>query len=224
MLLDRYLSDDSQREDKPLVRDRRPLVLADGEALPFRDKAFDYCICMHVIEHTRNPGLLLTEMQRVATAGYIEAPSELFDWMFAVPPYTQIHRWFVNLVAGELVLTPKPADTSARTHRAALLLDHLRRQDAFLERWLEKSPHLFTVQHEWQHEIRWQIVESSPLETLHSDSEADRLLEQCRPASPYYWGCGWWGFKRWLYASTIHPRWRKCGKNCVRVLLHRRSE
>jgi hypothetical protein len=45
------------------------------ERLPFEDKSFDFVYCRHVIEDLWNPFLVLSEMQRVAKAGYIETPS-----------------------------------------------------------------------------------------------------------------------------------------------------
>jgi Methyltransferase domain len=43
-----------------IERDDRPLVLARGEALPFRDKSFDYVIAFHVLEHSEHPEVFLS--------------------------------------------------------------------------------------------------------------------------------------------------------------------
>jgi Methyltransferase domain len=71
-----------------IERDDRPLVLARGEELPFRDKSFDYVIAFHVLEHSEHPEMFLSELQRVATAGYIETPS---FWWERVFPFS-VHR------------------------------------------------------------------------------------------------------------------------------------
>jgi hypothetical protein len=71
-----------------IKRDDRPLVLARGEALPFRDKSFDYVIAFHVLEHSEHPAAFLSELERVASAGYIETPS---FWSECVRPFT-FHR------------------------------------------------------------------------------------------------------------------------------------
>ena len=71
-----------------IERDDRPLVLARGEALPFRDKSFDYVIAFHVLEHSEHPEVFLSELQRVAAAGYIETPS---FWSERVLPLA-VHR------------------------------------------------------------------------------------------------------------------------------------
>jgi SAM-dependent methyltransferase len=220
VLLDRFV-DDGHREGRVLVRDQRPLLIADGEALPFRDQSFDYCICMHVLEHVEHPERLLAEMQRVARAGYIETPTELFDWMFSVPPYTEIHRWFVNAAGGELVLTRKTPDNSR--HRFAHLFDVLRAEDPHFERWLEKRPHLFTVQHEWRGMIRYRFSDDPPGALLDNADRVREFLCAQAPASRFFWGSGGWGFKRWVYSWLVHPVWRKRARCVVRMVASRRG-
>jgi SAM-dependent methyltransferase len=206
VLVDRYLADD-EREGRKLVRDTRPLVLADGAALPFPTGAFDYCVCAHVLEHVEDPGRFLGEIQRVARAGYIETPSELHDWMFGVEPYTDIHRWFVNLEGGQLVLTRKTSGNSR--HRFMHLFDHLKREDPHFERWLEKQPRLFMVQLEWQGTIRWCIREEPISAAITGDSAARAFTSARKGGRGFYWGSGAWGLKRWFYAAAVHPVWRK---------------
>ncbi len=206
ILVDRYL-DDGEREGRKLVRDARPLVLADGAALPFRAGAFDYCVCAHVLEHVEDPGRFLSEIQRVARAGYIETPSELHDWMFGVAPYTEIHRWFVNLVDGRLVLTRKTPENSR--HRFMHLFDHLKREDPHFERWLEKQPRLFMIQLEWQGAIPWAIREAPPSVEISSESAARDFAAARKGRTGFFWGSGAWGLKRWFYAAAVHPSWRR---------------
>jgi len=92
-----------------IERDDRPLVLARGEALPFRDKSFDYVIAFHVLEHSEQPEMFLSELQRVASAGYIETPS---FWSERVLPFT-VHRSEVAAIddgrGPMLIIRKKPA-------------------------------------------------------------------------------------------------------------------
>src|SRR5437870_3247712 len=62
ILLERYI-DTKHRYDQ-LVADR-PIVLGDACKMPFRDKAFDYIIAFHVLEHVRTPETFLKELVRV---------------------------------------------------------------------------------------------------------------------------------------------------------------
>jgi SAM-dependent methyltransferase len=214
VLIDRYLADDSQREGRRLVRDARPFVLADAQALPFRDGAFDYCICMHVLEHVDDPAAMLREMQRVARAGYIETPTELHDWLFAVPPYTTIHKWYVNLHNGELILTRKTPDLAE--HRFAHLLDYLRHEDAYLERWIEKRPHLFTTQYHWNGTMNFRVAGQSIYGNIRNDQAAAEFVSGRMQRGNFFWGSGTWGAKRWLYSKAVHPAWRKLARRLLR--------
>jgi len=102
VLVDAY-EDTSERHWAPLVHDR-PTVLADGEKLPFKDKAFDYVIASHVLEHTTDPASFLAELQRVARAGYIETPDAFME---RINPYKD-HRLEVTVRNDALIIRKKP--------------------------------------------------------------------------------------------------------------------
>ena len=70
ILLERYSGGD-HRGGAGLVADR-PTVLGDALQMPFQDKAFDFVVASHVLEHIKIPELLLKELMRVSHAGYIE--------------------------------------------------------------------------------------------------------------------------------------------------------
>ena len=56
-------------------------VVATGERLPFRDRAFDLIVCHTVIEHVQSPGQVVSEMARVLSPGgkiHLEAPNYLW--------------------------------------------------------------------------------------------------------------------------------------------------
>ena len=76
ILLEKYI--DHTHRYAPLVADR-PTVLADACRMPFGNKAFDFVIAFHVLEHVGDPAGFLNELQRVAKAGYIETPNVLFE-------------------------------------------------------------------------------------------------------------------------------------------------
>src|ERR1043166_6850718 len=59
----------------------KPLHILDVELqkLPYADKQVDFLYCRHTIEDLHNPTLLLSEINRVAKAGYIETPSPLAE-------------------------------------------------------------------------------------------------------------------------------------------------
>lgn len=104
ILVDGLLESDAEREGG-LKRDR-PLVVAFGEALPFKSKSFDFAVCSHVLEHALDPLALTAEVQRVAKAGYVETPSSISERLFNWP----YHRWLVDLKDGGIVMRPKRSE------------------------------------------------------------------------------------------------------------------
>ena len=103
VLLDAY-EETRERFWVPLIHDR-PTVLSFGENLPFKDKAFDYVIAAHVLEHSPHPEKFLTELQRVARGGYIETPDAFME---RINPYKD-HRLEVTIRDEGLVIRKKPA-------------------------------------------------------------------------------------------------------------------
>jgi SAM-dependent methyltransferase len=103
VLLDAY-EETRERHWDALVHDR-PTVLSFGENLPFKDKAFDYVIAAHVLEHTPHPDRFLAELQRVARAGFIETPDAFME---RINPYKD-HRLEVTVRDEALVIRKKLA-------------------------------------------------------------------------------------------------------------------
>lgn len=103
VLLDAY-EETRERHWVPLKADR-PAVLGRIENLPFRDGAFDFVIASHVLEHSADPARFLTELQRVARAGYIETPDAFME---RLNPYRD-HRLEVACRDGALEIRKKPS-------------------------------------------------------------------------------------------------------------------
>lgn len=87
----------------PPPRDRRPFVRCAVEALPFRDRAFDFVYCSHVLEHVRDPAAACAELSRVAPRGYVECPRSWIEHLFEA----EDHRWLVDFEAGTLIFREK---------------------------------------------------------------------------------------------------------------------
>jgi SAM-dependent methyltransferase len=80
-----------------------PAVIADIESLPFRDGAFDFSVCAHVLEHVEDPAKAANELSRISRRGYVETPSNLHEKLFPIG----WHRWFVRQVDGRLQFVAK---------------------------------------------------------------------------------------------------------------------
>ena len=151
VLCDKFIEDNEQRGGT-IVADR-PLVEADGQFLPFADAAFDYVICSHVLEHVEDPVLLISELMRVASRGYIETPSEIGEQIYG----WYYHHWVVNLIDGRLTL-----QKNNQRAQFGQLFHTLAAKDKYWKRFHITHHNLFLVQYEWERKIDYEIVPPGP--------------------------------------------------------------
>lgn len=114
-LLELHLRDDTER-GRGLKVLGKILVQGNVEALPFKDKSFDYAYACHVLEHVTAPEHACSELMRVARAGYVETPDPFYEQGYSYPALEgrgwPFHRWFVWVnEAGTLIFEPKDAET-----------------------------------------------------------------------------------------------------------------
>ncbi len=168
VLVDRFYIDDlGHRSGQEIYKDKRPLIIADGERLPFADKSFDYVYCVHVIEHVDNPAAFLKEMSRVAKAGYLECPNPALERVLDVPQ----HQWYITNSNGKLLIHPKTKDSTITGYFDKLYFHAL--SDHFIIRHYRD---LFTVRLEWTDRIEYEMcpqIESVLLEPI-----SEQLLEE----------------------------------------------
>jgi SAM-dependent methyltransferase len=69
------------------MSDKKPDLYYDGLRLPFDDRAFDTVLSVQVLEHTPDPGLLLSEMSRVLRADGTLILSAPFDFRLHEEPH-----------------------------------------------------------------------------------------------------------------------------------------
>lgn len=183
VLCDKYLFDDTERGGKLAVD--RPLVVADGERLPFRDGAFDYVICCHVLEHARDVARFIGEIERVGRAGYIETPSEIGEWLYG----WTYHRWLVNRIGDRLVFRRKMGASPFGT-----LFHRLAAEDPDFARFHERSHGFLLVQHEWRDRVDYEIrkPDDAPFDLSDPATVAALLAGRERRT-------GLDGLKRWVW-------------------------
>jgi SAM-dependent methyltransferase/uncharacterized protein YbaR (Trm112 family) len=153
ILCDRYIEDDTERGGS--IRVDRPLIVADGHNLPFKDKAFDYVIASHIIEHMDDPARFCSELARVAKRGFIASPTELAEHMF----YWSFHKWYVNKLGNRLVLHPKVNVPNIFGD----LFDYFYEYNPWFARFHRSVPDLFWMEYEWDGVIQIEIRDTSPL-------------------------------------------------------------
>ena len=139
-----------QRHWVPLVADR-PTVLGAVERLPFRDKAFDFVIASHVLEYSSDPEAFLSELQRVARAGYIEVPDAFME---RLNPYRD-HRLEITVRDGILVIRKKAA-WQADPELAGLYEASAKRFIA--GEAIPKHPSTFHVRYYWHNTIPAKVL------------------------------------------------------------------
>jgi SAM-dependent methyltransferase len=149
VLLDAYEAT-RERHWVPLTTDR-PTVLGFAENLPFKDHAFDFVIAAHVLEHSADPERFLTELQRVAKAGYIEVPDAFME---RINPYMD-HRLEITCRNQKLVIRKK----TAWQNDPEVIELYEDRVKPFLARDLIPSnPFEFHVRYYWRNQISYEIV------------------------------------------------------------------
>jgi hypothetical protein len=131
----------------------RPLVLGQVEKLPFRDKSFGYAIAFHVLEHSQDPNQFLSELQRVASAGYIETPS---FWAESVQPLS-MHRLQVGIDSDEYgpFLLIKKKSQPVPDPELARAFDLKLKETSSLR---ALPPDAWVTRYYWTDKIRWRIT------------------------------------------------------------------
>jgi SAM-dependent methyltransferase len=163
VLLDAY-EVTQERHWVPLLVDR-PTVLGFVERLPFRDKAFDFVIASHVLEHSYNPAGFLEELQRVARGGYIEVPDAFME---RINPYHD-HRLEITVRHGRLQIRKKAAWRSD-PDLVELYEDRVKR--IMTRHVIPQHPFAFHVRHYWRDKIEYEIVNPETKPPL--EATADR--------------------------------------------------
>ena len=148
VLLERF-ADGKHRHGASMVADRT-IVLGDALKMPFKDKAFDYVMAFHVLEHVEDPEKFLLEMMRVSRAGYIETPNALHETLV---PY-DVHLLEVMESDGVLYIRKKesPRPNSVISDR------DLPTCDSGWNRLFFSQPALVHVQYHWVDRIRYEVL------------------------------------------------------------------
>jgi SAM-dependent methyltransferase len=105
---DVFFDDLGQRDEQrssggPTVHSLGPFVSGDIRRMPFRDGAFDFSFCSHVLEHVDEPAAAIAEIVRVSRRGYIEVPNGVAESM---APF-HMHLWFIYVTDEQLVFVRK---------------------------------------------------------------------------------------------------------------------
>jgi uncharacterized protein YbaR (Trm112 family) len=149
VLLDAY-EDTRERHWAPLVKDR-PLVFGFVENLPFKNKAFDFVIASHVLEHSKDPIKFIENLVRVSKAGYIEVPDAFME---IINPYKD-HRLEITLRGKKLFIKLK--ESSIPNPRLTEIYEN-RVKKIITQETMKKNPFEFHVRLYWNNNIDYEIL------------------------------------------------------------------
>ncbi|MBE9570550.1 MAG: class I SAM-dependent methyltransferase [Proteobacteria bacterium] len=147
------------RDGVPLVLDRskHSYVQADISALPFPDKCFDVVLCIHVLEHVRDPSLACRELMRVARRGFLETPRKWTEYYAGHPA----HKWVVDDPGGALTFEPILYENSPFLNFA---LPAVWSSSELFENAAYRYRDISCVQFQWEGEFVYDVKRGLPVE------------------------------------------------------------
>lgn len=149
VLLDR-LTGYEHRCGEDMLIDGRAAVLGNAVKMPFKDKAFDFVIASHILEHIAQPETFIEELQRVGKAGYIETPNAIFERLYPHP----IHCLEVVCIDGQIRLYKKRGAVEDSFLGAQRIL----KDDPKWAKFFYEAPDMFHVRYHWEGSIDYVVL------------------------------------------------------------------
>ncbi|MBX2916017.1 MAG: class I SAM-dependent methyltransferase [Cyclobacteriaceae bacterium] len=154
VIADKFIDTNYHRADNIKILNNQKFVEADGQALPFKDKEFDYVICCHVVEHVDDPTRFLTELSRVGKKGYLEAPSLVGELL--IPK--ESHQWVLLDIDKKIILVNKKRlGFNTSLDFGELFLDFLPKNSIGFKILQRTHPQLLTINYEWSEKIEFEV-------------------------------------------------------------------
>jgi hypothetical protein len=165
----------------------RPVIYYDGGKFPFKDKAFKYVIASHVLEHVpwEKVPLFITELQRVASAGYIELPRWTWELVNNIPEH---------LLAGDVINNKLHLYRKNNRPDYNLFSSILIEKSPIFREYIAKEKELYFCRLEWAQTISCEIHETGyPLDKEIPEiidilkKDCERLISLPKPAEAFPW-------------------------------------
>jgi len=125
----------------------------------FKNKAFDFSYCTHLLEHVQDPARAIKEIMRISKSGYIEVPNGILEFIWPFPS----HLWLIFYIKNQLIFMRK----SKNLHSAMA-------ENGIPYHYLYKNIHNPFIQLYWKKEINYKIIDPGKSSTNYSvkkDSE-----------------------------------------------------
>ena len=104
-----------QRGGAPELVTDKQVVWYGGGTMPFGENEFDYVICSHVLEHVPDVEPFVSELSRVAKAGYLEFPTIYYDYVYNIPEHLNLLMYKDGIVHW-MKKTDTPLNDFAEVH------------------------------------------------------------------------------------------------------------
>lgn len=150
LLVEPHLQGEHKKSKKPIVD--RPTLAMSAENLPVKDKAFDYCVCFHVLEHVENPEIFLNELNRISKGGYIETPTPINEVLF---PY-KFHLSTVENKNDELEIRGLSNLEYEIQDRISEMVRSFTSDKRFLK-FYRRNPNLFNTTYYWNGDLKFNL-------------------------------------------------------------------
>jgi|GEM_PF-1520111 len=155
VLVDRYPFENTERARKePIRRNGKPLIVADGVALPFASKSFDLVMAIGVLEHTEEPVAFLEEMARVGKRGLVHVPTTFTERIY----YRPFHKFTFHLEGNTLVIRRKNFPDVFGG-----VFDFLAHFDPDFTRFMQRNRWLFNLKYAWEDRPSYRLEDYDPV-------------------------------------------------------------
>jgi ubiquinone/menaquinone biosynthesis C-methylase UbiE len=140
-------------------------VFVDGDCsnMPFKNKAFDFSYCAHLLEHVEDPQKAIKEIERISERGYIEVPNAVSE---VIQPFSP-HLWLVLLDKDKLIFIRK--DKFLHTAFCSNSLNY-----QYLQRKM-KNPF---IQYFWKDNIKCEVYDNTNGEKYEGTDCTEDVLEE----------------------------------------------
>lgn len=174
VLVEKYIS--NKHRLKGIEIDKR-LILADACKLPFKDKAFDYSLSFHVLEHVDNPKGFLKESARVSHSGYIETPNVIYE---RLRPF-DVHLLEISMIKDVLHINKKNEAYPDKYLNSLGLLD----DEPKWKKLFDNYPELFHVQLHWRNKIDFKIYNENVSLEWFQEPESNTAIDSFSKRKQY---------------------------------------
>jgi uncharacterized protein YbaR (Trm112 family) len=165
VVVDKYVTDNFERQGALDLS--KPLIVADGQRLPFADRAFSYSLALHVLEHATDPSTFAGELSRVAPAGFVQVPTRISELTFGWP----YHPWLIDREGDTLVFRARDGQRAP----VGEIFHQAYHDSALLRNWWAANRELLHHSVEWRDELSVRVEGASEAEQT-AELDVERTL------------------------------------------------